>query len=175
MNTAKLPSAPLEMGDHCRFCRAKTICPRLKIAEQGVLEWDPKDFDPEELGKLLDEAKVLESKIKALFTYAEHRLEVGEKVPGWKMVAKRATRKWDEKKLLAWCKRNGKLQKMRKTVLLSPAQAAKVLTDSDMKKLEAYVTKTSTGTTIAPESDKREDVNAGLGAAMTAIAGLPKT
>ena len=148
----------IQMGDHCRFCRAKLICPALKKAEQGVAEWDSRDLDEDELSEMLVMAKVIEQKIKDLYAYALVRLEQGEELPGWKLVPKRATRKWvDEEKVFRWAKKYGRIKEMYKRQLLSPAQAAKVLGD-EYESLTHLVESVSTGTNMAPEDDPREAV-----------------
>ena len=147
---------------------------QLEKAANGVIEWDPKDIPVDKLSTMLVEAKALEARIKALYTYAENRLVAGEDIEGWKLVPKRGTRKWtDEAAVLAWAKRNGRLTKIFKKTLLSPTQASKVL-KSEYDSVEKYTDSISSGVTMAPESDKRKAVSKDLGNALEAIASLPK-
>lgn len=158
MQLAEEAHPPIKIGDHCRFCRAKLTCPAMRKAEEGVLDWDSRDLDPEELGELLTMAHVLEARIKALFAYGHSRIEAGEPVPGWKLVPKRATRKWvDVDGVERWAKRNGKINLLHKKGLLSPTQAAKVLGD-DYSKIERFVDAVSSGTNIVPSEDSREEM-----------------
>ena len=169
INAAEGPKPPVKMGEHCRFCKAKLLCPAMKKAEEGVAAFDVNDISPKKLGALLTSAHILEGKIKDIYAYAESRIEQGEKVTGWKLVAKRSTRKWtDIKAVMAWCKRNGKMNVMHKKALLSVAQASKVLTESEFKTVSNYMDSTSSGTTIAPRSDKREEVST-PGASLAAL------
>jgi hypothetical protein len=85
----------------------------------------------------------------------------GVVVDGWKVVDKRATRKWTdakeaEKALLA--KKIAKKHLYKTDLLTAPAlekalKKAKIDVD-----LEPLITKSSSGTTLAPENDPREAV-----------------
>lgn len=170
---SKLDNPPGAMGHWCKWCPAKIICPILTAAEEGVTSWDSRDLSDEELGELLLKAQVLEGKAKAIFAYAHARMEDGQAIAGWKLVAKRATRKWiSETKVLAWARRNGKLKLMFKPTLLSPAQAGKVL-GGDFEQIEKMVEAISSGTNLKPSSDPAEEAPS-LGNALSAIAALPK-
>ena len=86
-------------------------------------------------------------------------LENGVTVPGWKLVDKRATRKWavDEAEITAEFGGIG-TDKLYKTELLSPAQMEKVLKEYGLV-IPAVLLKTvSSGHTLVPESDKRPSV-----------------
>ena len=173
INATKLDNPPGAMGAHCKWCPAKIICPILTAAEEGLTSWDSRDLNDGELGELLLKAQVLEGKAKAIFAYAHARMEDGQRITGWKLVAKRATRKWiDQAKVLAWAKRNGKLKLMMEPKLLSPAQAGKVLGD-DFESLEKMVEAVSSGTNLKPSDDPAPEA-ASLGNALSMIADLPK-
>ena len=173
INASKLDNPPGAMGDHCKWCPAKLICPILTAAEEGLVSWDQRDLSDDELGSLLATAQVLEAKAKAIFAYAHARMEDGQQVTGWKLVAKRATRRWiDEKKVLAWAKRNGRLSLLRQQKLISPAQAVKVLGD-ESESVEKYIESVSSGTNLKPSSDPAKEVPS-TGAALSAIGSLPK-
>ena len=173
INASKMDNPPGAMGDWCRWCPAKLICPILAAAEEGLISWDQRDLSDDELGSLLATAQVLEAKAKAIFAYAHSRMEDGQHVTGWKLVAKRANRRWiDKEKVLAWAKRNGKLNTLRKTELISPAQAAKVLGDG-FESVEKYVESVSSGTNLKPSDDPAPEVPS-VGAALSAIGSLPK-
>lgn len=167
MEQAKSENPSIEIGDHCRFCSAKMICPAMEKAQSAVAEWNASDLEPDKIADLLTAASAVEQRIKDIYQYAQHRLEQGEQVPGWKLVAKRASRKWvDEGKVHRWARKHGKLKTMYKKTLLSPAQTAKVMSD-EYESLTHLVDSVSTGMTVAPEADKREAVEspfAGLAA-----------
>ena len=173
INASKQDNPPGAMGSWCKWCPAKLICPILTAAEEGLTSWDSRDLSDEELGKLLLTAQVLEGKAKAIFAYAHARMEDGQVIAGWKLVAKRATRKWiDQAKVLAWAKRNGKLKIMTPPDLLSPAQAGKVLGE-DFKQLEKMIESVSSGTNLKESNDPAEEV-VSLGTTLAALGNLPK-
>ena len=87
-------------------------------------------------------------------------------VPGYKLVAKRATRQWvDEAKAKDALSSMG-VEPYRQE-LLSPAQAEKVLKKSKLALPDDLVVSVSSGSTIAPESDPRPAV-LNLGTQLTA-------
>lgn len=146
------------IGDHCRFCRAKIICPALQQAQAGVAEWDSRDLSEHELANMLTTARVLEQKIKDLFAYAHDRLEKGTTVPGWKLVPKRATRRWvDEERVLKFARKWGITKKISKRALISPTQASKLLGDR-FESMNHLVIAESSGTNLVPEDDPRKAV-----------------
>ena len=148
----------IAMGSHCRFCRAKLICPAIKKAEQGIAQWDSRDFDPATISELLSAADVIESRITELREYAQSRAEAGDLIPGWKLVEKRSNRRWgNQEKLERFIIKHGLKKKMYKQTLLSPAQAAKVLGDQ-FESMTHLIEKTVTGTVLVPDDDKREAV-----------------
>lgn len=171
INSAKMKNPPGRMGEWCRFCKAKIICPVIAAAESGVVNWKPNDLDLGDLGQLLLQAQVLEARAKALFTYAHARMEDGNKIPGWKLVAKRAQRKWtDEDAVKRWGKKHGMLKKLQKITLLSPAQIGKILGD-DYDSLSHLVESVSSGTNLKQDDDPAEEVQS-LGNALEAIGSL---
>jgi hypothetical protein len=173
INASKMDNPPGAMGHWCKWCPAKIICPILTAAEEGLKTWDSRDLSDEELGQLLLTAQVLEGKAKAIFSYAHARAEDGQRITGWKLVPKRASRKWiDKKKVLAWAKRNGRMKIMMPAQLLSPAQAGKVLGD-DFESVAKMIESVSTGTNLKQSNDPAEEVQS-LGAAMQLIGNLPK-
>ena len=91
------PDAPLNSGDHCRWCPAAAICPalRTKAAAAATSAFKPvAGYDKALLVKALADIDVLENYCKSVREFAYAEAERGEKLPGWKLVAKRATRKW---------------------------------------------------------------------------------
>ena len=102
--------------------------------------------------------------INAFFTQVEalafELLEQGLDVPGYKLVPKRALRKWtDEGKAKTALLALGLNEPdVTETKLLSPAQAEKVLKKHKLALPEDVVVAVSSGSTIAPESDPRPAV-----------------
>ena len=185
---AQKPGAEIKAGKWCRWCPAAVICPKLKdealkdaqiafSATQGVKSVrEPKMIRPEELGVMLDAADRLETWISQLRDHALYLLRAGSSIPGFKLVEKRAQRKWaDENITFAEAMRDFGQRAMKPAELLSPAQLEKALkADTDFKtaKGKAMVdiwisqrtVKESSGTTMAREDDRRVEVTDKLNA-----------
>lgn len=160
INSSKLETPPIAMGDHCKWCRAKLLCPAILKAEQGVAAFDVNDVDPGLLQSMLDAVKPIEAKIKELKSYALERMESGESIPEWKMVQIRPRQLWtNDDDLHKWAKRNGFLRTLYQTKPLTPLQAIKILPDDYTKSIGKIIEKKSSGLTIAPRSDKRKEVD----------------
>ena len=154
VKAAVLPDAQIQHGDHCRWCAAKPICPKMTGAVDRALLTTLKEIDVDTLGKYLKNAELLEDWIKDLRGLAMQLLEKNMPVPGYKLVQKRAQRQWaDEAKAEAALMGLG-IEPM-KQELISPAQAEKELKKSKMALPDDLVKSVSSGTTMAPESDPR--------------------
>jgi len=157
---SKLETTPGAWGDHCRWCPARITCPILADAAGMVMTGEPKDLSGEELQLMLDAVGPLEARIKSLREYAQKQLEAGRKVPGWKLVAERGVARWvDESAAAAWFRRRKyKAKDLWTKKLLSPAQARKLVLARSRDELESLIVSESSGSTLAPESDKRDAV-----------------
>lgn len=154
---AQRPDAPLAIGDHCRWCAAKPICPQMTGAVDRVAHTALKDIDDAALAQALTLADKLEDFIADARALAQARLEKGMPVPGWKLVPKRAVRQWaDEGKAAAALQALG--VEPYKQELLSPAQAEKVTKKAGVPFPTEQVVAVSSGNTIAAESDPRPAV-----------------
>ena len=160
VKAAQLPDAKIQHGDHCRWCAAKPICPKMTGAVDRALITTLKEIDVDTLGKYLKNAELLEDWIKDLRGLAMQLLEKNLPVPGYKLVQKRGQRQWiDEAKAAeALLTMNIPRSDIYKEELLSPAQAEKVLKKSKMALPDELVKSVSSGTTMAPESDPRPAV-----------------
>jgi hypothetical protein len=157
---AQTPDAPLKHGDHCRFCTAKPVCPLMTGAVDRALEKQIADLDVGQINAYLRNADILESWISDLRALAFQMLEKGVKLPDWKLVAKRGTRKWTKEQdakaaLLALGVAESEVTK---TELLSPAQAEKVLKKHKLSLPEEVVVSVSSGSTLASADDARPEV-----------------
>ena len=143
------------LGSHCRFCKVKLSC---DLQRGGIAELAHR-VSGEDLGELLTRAERAEEFIRDIRAEAHARLEAGQAVNGWKLVAKRATRKWIDAETAAEAlQRVGKLDKkdILVTEVISPAQAEKLLKkQGTLKALDGIVASVSSGTTIAPLDDPR--------------------
>jgi len=156
LKLAESDSPPLKPGDWCKWCAAKPTCPKMTGAMERALKTDLKAISPELIAAYLGNAVLLEGWIKDLRDLANQMLENSVPVPGYKLVAKRGTRKWrDEaeakKRLIELVAED----EVTETSLLSPAQAEKVLKKHKIALPEDLIVSISSGNTMAEESDPR--------------------
>ena len=161
VKAAEQPDAGLKAGDHCRWCAAKPVCPKMTGAVDRALQVQLKEIDVDTLGRYLKNADLLEDWIKDLRGLALQLLEKDLPVPGYKLVAKRGTRQWaNETKALEALHDLGvpRAELLKPEELLSPAQAEKVLKKRKMALPDDLVVSVSSGTTLASEDDPRPAV-----------------
>lgn len=155
---AQKPDAPLANGDHCRWCAAKPVCPKMTGAVDRALKSQIEELDVVHIGGYLKNADMLEQWIADLRGLAHQVLESGKEVPGWKLVAKRATRQWVDEEVM--CKELfDKLgDDLYTKKVISPAQAEKILKKQGEKLPESLVVAVSSGSTLATVDDPRPAV-----------------
>ena len=147
-------SAKLAVGDHCRWCPAKPICPLMTGAVDRALKTAVEGLDAARIGAYLKNADLLEGWISSLRGLAVTMMEKGAPVPGWKLVAKRGVRKWvNDAQAIELLASRG-VDPMEEKII-SPAMAEKLLKE---KLPEGFAVSVSSGSTIAPESDSRPPV-----------------
>ena len=56
----------------------------------------PESLSNDQIAKILNDADVIETWLKAVREYAKEIIEAGESVPGWKVQPKRGIRKWKD-------------------------------------------------------------------------------
>ena len=162
--------APIEAGEHCRWCSAKPVCPKMTGAVDRALHTQLENIDASKIGAYLGNCDLLEQWITDLRALAHQMLESDKPVPGWKLVNKRATRQWavDDETVKDELNRAGLLPG--ETVVekvISPAQAEKVLKKYNLKLPTELVVAVSSGSTLAREDDPRPAV-VNLGKQLTA-------
>ncbi len=164
-------------GDHCRYCRRAASCVALRDRAYEVAKRDfdetheitPQGFSSAELAEILDKADLVEGWIKQVRAEASRRLGQGEDVPGYKLVQKRATRKWKTDLNIASELLDFGLEAeaiYEAPSVLSPAQMEKVLKKNgfDVKIIESLVTRESSGSTLARQDDARPALTSGAAA-----------
>ena len=163
------PDAPLNAGDWCRFCKAKPVCPaqRELVESLAVEAFSAEPTFPEvgglslaDLAEVLAKAPAVTDWIKSVQSYALNMLQRGEDVPGFKLVEKRANRRWiDEKAVLRYLQNRGlKMDERTTRKAISPAQAEKILKALPGKELpDRFWVKPEGGVALAPLSDKRPE------------------
>jgi len=160
VTTALRPNAPVKIGDHCKWCPAKPICPAMTGETERALRIQLNSISPEGYSNALVIADRLEDWIKSVREMAQQALENDITIPGFKLVPKRATRQWvnDEGALEALREMGLESDELTETKLRSPAQVEKVLKKHKLELPKDHVVAVSTGNTIAPESDPRPAV-----------------
>ena len=157
---AMLPDAPLASGDHCRWCAAKPTCPLMTGAVERALKIKLHAIDAGRIGEYLKMAELLEAWISGVNELAYQMLDEGLSVPGYKLVPKRATRKWidDDKALEALEALGWPTRELVESTVISPAKAEKLLKKQKVPLPADLVVAISTGNTLATEDDPRPAV-----------------
>lgn len=148
----------------CRFCPANAAnkCPAIEAETNAVVAasfdmLEPGKYSLAQIAEFLAKAPLVEARISALREFAYQRACAGEKIPGFKLVDKRATRKWKDeetaKKQFA-----GVPGAMTEPELRSPAQLEKLLGKKRFGHYADLVAKESSGHTLVPETDNRPSV-----------------
>jgi len=152
--------APLALGDHCKWCAAKPICPLMNGEVDRALRTKLKNIDAAALADALDRIDTLKEWIKGVEDLAAFMLNEGVSVPRYKMVPMRATRKWaDEKNAVAELLGLGlKSTEVIEAKIISPSQAEKKLKEQDKKLPPEMVTAVSSGLKLVHESEPGQAV-----------------
>lgn len=176
------PNAPLVPGEHCRFCPAARICPKLEEKAQALarMEFAPvasapealPAYEPQKLAEALALADILEARIKQVREFAYAEAMHGRTPPGWKLVNKQARRKWRDEAEAAEALGLYGLpdDSIYERSLRSPAQIEKALGKANAELLNSLVVKESSGYTLVPESDKRPAVKLDAKSEFTPVA-----
>tara|TARA_R110002167_G_scaffold252882_6_gene459250 strand:+ start:255 stop:1397 length:1143 start_codon:yes stop_codon:yes gene_type:complete len=158
---AKSPEPKAKAGGHCHYCPAAPTCETKKLVARSALVIDP------EVAATMSEAMgmvdQLEKWCKAVKAATHEALEKGGQVEGWKLVQKRASRVWTDPEAVEDKIRKAKKMKLTDGFdmkLKTAPQIEKVCKaiGYDFKSFEPLIAKVSSGTTLAPEADKRPAV-----------------
>jgi hypothetical protein len=174
------PDAPLHAGAHCRWCPASGQCPEQRRAAQAVavVEFSalPAENPPrpelvpvETLVEYMGKFHILEAWMASIRAYVQTKLERGEAVPGYKLVARRANRSWvSASETEQWLRAKGWEPSDYLTQdLKSPAQIEKLV---GKKALPVEMTqKVSSGVTMVPSTDARDGITLTPGSEFTAL------
>jgi len=154
------PDAELFAGEHCRWCAAKPTCPVMTGAVDRALHNQINALDVVQLSDYLKKADTLEQWVTDLRALAHQVLEVGRPIPGYKLVAKRATRQWidEDNALVAMMNEGLSEDELLVSKVISPAQAEKVLKKHGKKLPADQVVAVSSGSTLVEDSDPRPAV-----------------
>lgn len=168
----------LVAGEHCRFCKAAAICPALReqslksalaeFAEPGndnaIVVPEPTALSTDQLAAVLRDAEMIGNWVKAVQAYAHAEALAGRVPAGFKLVSKRATRKWGDEAEAKDLLLLFDVDPYAEPEVKSPAQVEKAL---GKKKFEAlcaeieatgatrFVVKESSGLNLVPNDDPR--------------------
>jgi hypothetical protein len=152
-------NADLSVGEHCRWCAAKPICPKMTGAVERALQEQLASLNADMIGGYLKNCDLLEQWITDLRALAHQMLEADKPVPGWKLVNKRATRQWaNEDQAADVLAKVIPEAELYVTKLITPAVAEKVLKKLGDKLPDDLVIAVSSGSTLAREDDPRPAV-----------------
>jgi len=180
--------APLAVGDWCKFCRAKAVCPAQLEHAQGValVEFDiqpeeeladllpnPALLSAVEVSRIVDRASIMMDWLREVESYALTQLEQGNDIPGYKMVAKKTNRRWrDSDAVLRMLARRGlKINERttRKVIGIPAAEKALKARGIDPSKLEKFWEKPEGQPKLARTDDPRPELPASVDADFGAL------
>lgn len=153
-------------GDHCRFCRCRTVCRTYADYMTAPLKEAfkiPQELQPDEIADIVLKAKKIKTWLEDIETYALVQAMEGKKLPGLKLVAGRSVRKIINPDLAA-----GKLlEEGYKPEEIYKPQTLQTLTElkklCGAKKLESLLEgnmeTTKRSPALVPESDKRPELS----------------
>lgn len=165
------PNAPLVPGDHCKFCSAAHICPKLREKAREVahkeftaIQSAVPTYTPDQLAEALDWTTRLENWISSVREHAYDEAMRGRPAPGYKLVAKKTYRAWTNLADAEQAMRLDGLDDERifePRSMRSPAQIEESMGKRKFKDsmTAGFVHKPeASGYTLVPESDKRQGV-----------------
>lgn len=156
----------LTAGDHCRFCRCRTVCRAYADYMTAPLKEAfkmPQKLQPDEIADIVLKAKKIKNWLEDIETYALVQAMDGRKLPGLKLVAGRSVRKIINPDLAA-----GKLLEAGyKPEEIYKPQSLQTMTElkklCGAKKLESLLEgnmeTTKRSPALVPESDKRPELS----------------
>lgn len=156
--------APLAPGDWCRWCKAAPMCPALRQKSLSSAQDEFGDFmeptllTPDQMAEVLSEVETFKIWLKSVEKYAHDQAMSGRPPTGYKLVAKRATRRWKSgdtvEEILGGVRTSPDC--FTEPVLKSPAQVEKAVgKEFYANNLRHCVEAKSSGAILAPESDPR--------------------
>jgi hypothetical protein len=165
------PDPPLCVGDWCRFCPASAICPAQKehalTVVQDAFQADvqlelpePPYLTERQLSTILGQADHIKSWLNSVERYCREEKERGNPgPPDWKLIQKRANRKWkDEERAKVELRTMGfRVKDICTTRLISPAKVEVLLRRRGEDIPEGLTVRESTGYNLVPASDPRPE------------------
>lgn len=167
----------LTVGDHCRFCLAKLVCPAQhnllkEVMMTDIFDDDPQPvnvemFDGEQLADIyLNKIDLVSNWVSTFKAHVKDMCEAGNPPPGLKLVESRPRRQFKPGlNLVSLLEKHYELDtEQARTIAFeepkfrSVAQIEKKIGRAQFGKLGTYVERRSAGTTVVPLSDKRDAI-----------------
>jgi len=123
---------------------------------------NPSELTGIDIAKVLGVAEQFSGWVDEVKNYAYSMLEQGKPIPGYKLVSKRANRKWSNEERAAQTLLSAMGPDAYTKKLVSPAQAEKAIKKLGLSPeaiLQGLVYKPEAGLTLAPTTDKRKAVS----------------
>lgn len=159
MQLTEMDGAELDAGSWCRFCPAKLVCPMMASLFGAAMTANPKTIitlTDQSLGHSYQYRAAVKAYLKALEDETYRRLNLGHKVPGCKLVPKKADRVFKQEASGIFKEKFG-ADAMTPAELKTPAQMEKI--GAEAKELvKEYAYTPQTGLTVATDEDKRPGV-----------------
>ncbi len=157
----------------CRWCVAKPVCPEVRnknlalakaeFADNKFILPAPELLDENELVKILDHADFFRSWLTSIENFMEVQALNGKKIEGYKLVKKRAYRKWENPQaVIEHIKTNfSELESkiFTEAELRSPAQIESLLKKEDKKDIQKFISTPNTQPTLVKANDKRPEIS----------------
>ena len=164
------PQAQRVPGEaQCQWCKAKATCGALQKYTHDLIATDfdnldrlsnPDTLTDDELRAAMDAKKLIVSWLDAVETAVTQRLAAGEQFGGYKMVAGRSSRNWNDELQAATVLESVLGVRAWERKLQSPAKAEKLLGKSKHVLIESLISNKDGRPTLARESDPRPAVGA---------------
>lgn len=156
MQLTEIDGAELDAGPWCRFCPAKLVCPMMTSLFGAAMTYNPKHVvnnNNAALGRSYQYMQAVRFYLKALEDETFRRLNLGQDVPGTKLVPKKANRVYKPEAGALAKKQFGK-NAMVPTELKSPSELEKLGAEAK-EFVREYAYTPQTGLTVARDDDKR--------------------
>jgi hypothetical protein len=158
------PNAALHAGDHCKWCPAKPVCPELRAQSQAIAETEfdtmpvvmppaPATLTTEQLARTMSLLPILDDWSASVKDHIYKELLAGREVPGFKLVERRAERKWNDEGAVEdlLTSEGVPVEEYTDKKMKSPAQIEKAVGKKRFKaQFAQHVTKKSAGLKIVP-------------------------
>ncbi len=156
MQLTEIDGAELDAGPWCRFCPAKLVCPMMSSLFGAAMTHNPKqvvEFTNASVGRSYQYMQAVEFYLKAIKDEAYRRLNLGQVVPGCKLVPKKANRVY-KSEAPALAKEKFGAGAYIPAELKSPSELEK-LGAVAKEFVREYAYTPQTGLTVARDDDKR--------------------